>query len=214
LDYVAQHPENYWAFYVFRAYLFRYAPMAPDTMYSVFMKFPEAFRFTDEGARISSNLYGVQQQAVGGSAPNFTSTDILGKRISLSSFSSRKYVLLHFWATWCASCIEELPNLKTLNEAYRSKEFQMISIAYPSAKATDYKPVVNKYEMNWINIYNDRALLNAYGNPPTPQLILVDPSGAVIFNSIGNGNQASVLKALNRLLQDLFKSSNAAFIKQ
>jgi hypothetical protein len=45
-------------------------------------------------------------------------------------------------------------------------------------------------------------------------LILVDPSGAVIFNSIGNGNQASVLKALNRLLQDLFKSSNAAFIKQ
>jgi thiol-disulfide isomerase/thioredoxin len=213
LQYVAQHPESYWSFYIFRAYLLRYAPRSPDTMYSVFMKFPEAFRFTDEGARISTNLYGVQQ-LLGSTAPDFTSTDIFGKSISLSSFSGRKYVLLHFWATWCVPCIEELPALQRLNETYRGREFQMITIAYQSAKATDYMPVVNKYGMDWINIYNDRKLLNAYGNPPTPQLILVDQSGAIIFNSISNINKESMLKALADLLQELLKLSTAASVKQ
>jgi thioredoxin-related protein len=111
-------------------------------------------------------------------------------------------------------CIEELPALQRLNETYRGREFQMISIAYQSAKATDYMPVVNKYGMDWINIYNDRKLLNAYGNPPTPQLILVDQSGAIIFNSISNINKESMLKALADLLQELLKLSTAASVKQ
>ncbi len=44
------------------------------------------------------------------SAPDFTITDINGKTRSLQDFRD-KTVILNFWATWCAPCIEEFPRL-------------------------------------------------------------------------------------------------------
>jgi thiol-disulfide isomerase/thioredoxin len=47
---------------------------------------------------------------------------------SLSEFSD-KTVLLNFWATWCAPCVKELPELQALSEMGASQDFTVIGVA-------------------------------------------------------------------------------------
>jgi len=63
-------------------------------------------------------------------APTITFTTIEGKKISMADLKG-KVVLVNFWATDCPGCIKEMPDLiKTYND-YKSKGFEIISVAMP-----------------------------------------------------------------------------------
>jgi thiol-disulfide isomerase/thioredoxin len=66
--------------------------------------------------------------------------NVLSKKIELSDLAlentkgekinlqTGKPLVLNFWATWCAPCIEEFPEFEEINEKYKDKvEFLMIS---------------------------------------------------------------------------------------
>lgn len=200
LQYVSEHPDRYRSFYIFRSMLYKYKIVSPDSMYGIFMKFPERFRHTGEGSMIAAYLRGLDAVSSKGVAPDFMARDISANAVVLSSFRGKKMVLLHFWATWCGPCLEELPGLKALHERYRSKGFEIISIAYRSQKDEDYLPVVVANKMDWLNIYDDVKITNAFGQPVTPQLLLIDKAGMIVFDSILYKGKDAVLAALNDLL--------------
>lgn len=50
--------------------------------------------------------------------PDFTFTDINGKTHTASDFKG-KIIILNFWASWCAPCIKEFPNLLTAADTYK-----------------------------------------------------------------------------------------------
>lgn len=56
----------------------------------------------------------------GDAAPKVTFHDASGKALHVGGISS-PYVLVHFWATWCAPCKEELPVLAGLAATYGDK---------------------------------------------------------------------------------------------
>ena len=63
-------------------------------------------------------------------APNVTFTTITGQKISMLDLKG-KVVLINFWATDCPGCIKEMPDLiKTYNN-YKTKGFEVISVAMP-----------------------------------------------------------------------------------
>lgn len=47
-----------------------------------------------------------------------------------------KLTLVHFWATWCSSCIQELPELIALTQSYERNDLSLILIAADSTKNT------------------------------------------------------------------------------
>ena len=57
--------------------------------------------------------------------PDFEYTDINGNQSSLYAHEE-KVILLNFWATWCAPCVKEFPDMVALSEKF---EDQLVFIA-------------------------------------------------------------------------------------
>ena len=84
--------------------------------------------------------------AAGGSSPDFSITDLQGKKLTLSQYRG-KVVLLDFWATWCAPCLEEIPHFIEMQDRLGPQGFQAIGLSMDD----DLKPVQKFYEVHKLN---------------------------------------------------------------
>lgn len=88
---------------------------------------------------------GEEGAKVGDQSPDFEYEDKDGKIYSLKDFRG-KYVLIDFWATYCAPCKKEIPYLEKIQEKFKKKNIFFVSIAID----------LNKKE--WIQFFNKKAL--------------------------------------------------------
>lgn len=100
-----------------------------------------------------------------------------------------KYILLEFWATWCKSCLEEVPKINDLAERYADRnDIVFISI-------TDEKPKKTKSTLDRIDfksiVISDTTLkthknyiMNRDGGYSIPQTFLIDQNGIIRWMGI------------------------------
>ena len=204
LEYIINNPNSYYSFYSFRTGVVGRGILSPDSLLLAFNSFPDNFRYTDEGNYLHEFIIGRLSIKKDDSAIDFKAKDIKRKDIQLSQFKSKKYILLHFWATWCTPCMKELPSLKEVSNDYKSKDLQIISIALKSANYANYTETIKKYKMDWIHIYNNLDVLNKYGNMPTPRICIIDKNGKLVYDNIGLGNNNDYrLKELRQILEKI-----------
>ncbi len=129
-----------------------------------------------------------QAQAKGNSnhplAPEFTLTDIFGKKLSLSDYKG-KVVMLDFWATWCGPCRIEIPGFVELQDRYRDQGFTIIGISM------DYSPepvpeFYKQFKMNYPVALGDDRLGALYGGIfGMPTTFLIGRDGRVYSKHVG-----------------------------
>ena len=205
MEYVLKNSESYYSFYVFRSDVASSNLISPDSLLIVYNRFPDRFKYSDEGNYVHEAILGMIPTKMNTAAIDFVASDINKKKIVLSSFKGKKYVLLQFWATWCTPCKREIAALKEINDRYSSKGLQIISIGLKSSYP-EYVKAINKEGMKWIHIYDDVELLNKYGNQPVPRICLIDLSGKMVYDKLGLGNDNDYqLRELNQLLTERIK---------
>jgi peroxiredoxin len=94
-------------------------------------------------------------------APDFSLTDISGKKLILSDYRG-KVVMLDFWATWCEPCRIEIPWFMALQKRYASQGLVVIGISMDTGR----EPVVDFYRqfnMNYPVALGDARLEELYG---------------------------------------------------
>jgi len=131
---------------------------------------------------IKNRLEKVKTTEVGAILPMIELPDPDGKLISLESLRGQ-YVFVDFWASWCAPCIREIPNLKIAYDKYHEKGFEIISISLDSERE-EWIDALTKYELNWLHVSD----LQAFNSPIAQQLavayvphtFLLDPDGVII----------------------------------
>lgn len=64
----------------------------------------------------------------GGKAPDFSVVTDSGRRVSPESFSG-KVLVLNFWATWCAPCIEEIPSLNEMQKRFAGSGIVVVAVS-------------------------------------------------------------------------------------
>src|SRR6266851_6264546 len=65
---------------------------------------------------------------VGDSAPSFSIKTDSGRTLSIDNFGGRLLVL-NFWATWCAPCIQELPSLNEFQKRFASSGVVVLGVS-------------------------------------------------------------------------------------
>jgi peroxiredoxin len=120
-------------------------------------------------------------EKVGRPAPAFAVEDVTGKQVRLAAYRG-KYVLIDFWATWCAPCVSELPRLQAAYRAYHDAGFDIIGVSLDENKtaAADF---VKVRKLPWPQLHNATCsvdLVEAFGVNSIPATYLVDPNGKVV----------------------------------
>lgn len=121
---------------------------------------------------------------IGSLAPDFTSEDVYGNKISLSDFQDKKPVLLVFWATWCSYCRKELPDLKIFTAKYKN-DIQVITVDSGESKQVieDY---IKEKNVNFLMLLDEkREIWNQYLVRGTPSHFLINKKGEIITLRVG-----------------------------
>lgn len=120
-------------------------------------------------------------------APKISLPDPSAKIRSLSSLKG-KYVLIDFWASWCAPCKSEMPNVIAAYNQYKSKGFTVFSVSLDEDK-NKWLEGIKSMAMPWPDQVNDQAGWNStlpqlYQFDGIPFTVLVNPEGKIIGTNL------------------------------
>jgi thiol-disulfide isomerase/thioredoxin len=82
------------------------------------------------------------------SAPRLELRDVDGRALRLSDYKGR-VVLLNFWATWCAPCRAEMPDLIRWQREYKGKGLQVIGVTYPPEELAEVREFIKSIKVNY-----------------------------------------------------------------
>ena len=118
-------------------------------------------------------------QLLGSEAPNFVLSNLKGEKVELAQVVKEKPALLVFWATWCPTCLEEIP---TLNEwAKKFPQLQILGINVQESMA-HIKSFASKRGMKYPVLLDEQAdVAEQYGLIGIPAAILVAKGGRIIY---------------------------------
>ena len=108
---------------------------------------------------------------------DFTGKSPADKEVSLKSVvedDSNTYVLLIFWATWCAPCRADMPVIADLYNQYRDKGFEVFAASIDDNR-TAWLEVIKDYSQ-WQNVIVGNDIRDKYGVKGVPAHFLIDCS--------------------------------------
>jgi peroxiredoxin len=113
-------------------------------------------------------------------APDFNLHAMSGSNLRLKEQRGR-VVMVNFWATWCAPCRQEMPQLVRLYEKYRATGFVLIGVNVDddSSKAVE---VAKKLGVTFPVVLDaDKTVSKLYDVSTMPSTVLIDRDGKVRY---------------------------------
>lgn len=91
-----------------------------------------------------------------------------------------KVVLVHFWATWCGPCHEDMPSLMKTWEQFKDKGFQLVSISLDTDQSR-LKQYLERFNLPWKIVYTGKGwqddTVKRYAINSVPSYWLIDQNG-------------------------------------
>ncbi len=117
-------------------------------------------------------------------------------------------ILVDFWATWCAPCLEELPQLVRLEAKYRARGLRLIPISCDEpedeSKALSFLRQAGVSFPGYLKRVADDEKFIVSVDPnwsgALPALFLYDRTGRLVRSFVGEADLGAVEQAIQKLL--------------
>ena len=152
-------------------------------------------------AKVKGETSAGPASASGAIAPEISLPTPEGDTIKLSS-TRGSVVLLDFWASWCAPCRKENPNLLNVYNIYHKKGFQIYQVSLDKTKESWIKGIQDDHLEKWIHVsdiqYWNSIVVPLYKIESIPCNYLLDKEGRIIASNLRG-------EKLQNRLAELFK---------
>lgn len=136
---------------------------------------------------LNAYLATLKRVAVGQMYVPFSMADSSGTMVSVSGLIGQNYLLVDFWASWCAPCRAENPNIAALYNQYHDSGFDIIGVSFDSNRDR-WLGAIKDDGLTWNHVSDLAGWGNKvgklYGIRSIPSNILIDPSGKIIAKNI------------------------------
>ena len=130
-------------------------------------------------------------------APPFAVVTLDGQHVSMDGLAG-KVVLIDFWATWCASCVDALPHIRKIAHMFEGQPFAVLSISVDTDDAK-WRSFVAKNGMTWLQYRDtgiDGLVSNQFGVNMIPATFTIDVDGVLEERHFGDAEIEYKLKKL------------------
>lgn len=132
---------------------------------------------------LSGCYSGSRPPRIGSTAPDFTVQDSQTK-VTLSQLRGQ-VIVLNFWATWCAPCVEEVPSLVEMQRRMKAKGVTVIAVSV-DVDDSAYRQFLKAHNVNLLTVRDPDQKSNAlYGTSKFPETYVIDRSGVMRRKFIG-----------------------------
>lgn len=132
---------------------------------------------------LSGCYSGSRPPHIGSSAPDFTVQDAQNK-ITLSQLRGQ-VVVLNFWATWCAPCVEEVPSLVEMQRRLKAKGVTVLAVSV-DVDDNAYRQFVRNHNVTLLTVRDPGQKSPAlYGTHLFPETYVIDRNGVMRRKFIG-----------------------------
>ena len=111
-------------------------------------------------------------------APDFTLTDLQGNRWSIRALRG-KVVVLNFWFTSCAPCIQEMPELNKLTKAYDPNDVVFLALTFN--KDDQVRTFLKKRAFDYTLLPGSQEVDQNYHISSWPTSMVIDRDGTIKF---------------------------------
>nr|WP_245904320.1 TlpA disulfide reductase family protein [Roseicyclus mahoneyensis] len=108
---------------------------------------------------------------------------------TLSDYAGR-YVVLNFWATWCAPCREEMPSLQNLQNALGGEDFAVVTLATGRNPPQAIRRFFEEIGVETLTQYRDinQQIAREMGVFGLPITVILNPEGQEVARLRGDAH--------------------------
>ena len=170
--------------------------------YDVLEKFYSDLELMDKdsenGQKLASFLKEYKNVKIGAKVADFSLTDVNETKQTLYK-NLEKYTIIDFWASWCAPCRKENPNVVALYNKYKDKGLNIIGISLDNDKQK-WINAIEKDQLSWLQLSDlkgwNEPLLQTFKITSIPKTIILDKNGVIIAKDLRGDELENKLKEL------------------
>jgi peroxiredoxin len=132
--------------------------------------------------------------------PELLLTDLNGNTLNTASYKG-KVLLVNFWAVWCTSCADEVPQFMALEKKYQQQGLQVLGFSVDD-DPQELRDFYRKYQMNYPVTPSNLRIADAFGGVfGLPTTFVVDRKGTIRSRHSGTVDFPAVEKEVVGLLR-------------
>jgi thiol-disulfide isomerase/thioredoxin len=116
-------------------------------------------------------------------------TDLQGKTHTVEAYRG-KWVVLNAWATWCAPCIKEMPELEALS--HKRSDVVVLGLAADGDSVQRLRQFTQALKVSYPIIAADAKVMQAFKVRAYPTTLLFNPDGKLVLTRLGQVTRAEL----------------------